>query len=51
LLGTTNPALPSSQWTTVRTNLVTTRSSANFSVTLTNALNTSSRQLYLLQSP
>jgi alpha-tubulin suppressor-like RCC1 family protein len=50
LLGTTNIALQLNQWTAVRTNLITTRGTNNFSITLTNAVNLSSRQLYLLQS-
>jgi hypothetical protein len=50
LLGTTNIALPASQWTAVQTNLVTARGTNNLSVTLTNAVNLSSGQFYLLQS-
>src|ERR1035438_248469 len=49
LLGTTNIALQLNQWPAVRTNLITTRGTNNFSITLTNAVNFSSRQLYLLQ--
>jgi len=50
LLGTTNVAVPSSQWTALRTNLVIIRGTSNYSVTLTNAGISSSGQLYLLRS-
>jgi alpha-tubulin suppressor-like RCC1 family protein len=49
LLSATNFTLPL-QWSPVWTNTVTTRGSNNFSVTLTNALNASGRQFYILQS-
>jgi hypothetical protein len=50
LLGATNIALPASQWTELRTNLITTRAANNLSVTLTNAVNLSGGQFYILQS-
>jgi hypothetical protein len=50
LLAATNIALQLRQWSAVRTNIVTTRGSNNFSLTLTNAVHSSSEQLYLLQS-
>jgi alpha-tubulin suppressor-like RCC1 family protein len=50
LLGSTNIALPLSQWTPLRTNSVTTRGTNNFSGTLTNAVIPRGQQFYILQS-
>jgi alpha-tubulin suppressor-like RCC1 family protein len=49
LLAGTNFTLPL-QWTPVWTNSVTMRGTNNFSATLTNAVNASGRQFYILQS-
>jgi hypothetical protein len=51
LLGSTNLTLPLSQWTPLQTNSITSRGANNYSVTLTNAVITSGRQFYILQSP
>ncbi len=50
LLGSTNLALPLSQWTPIWTNSVTARGTNNFSVTMTNAVNAGGRRFYILQS-
>jgi alpha-tubulin suppressor-like RCC1 family protein len=50
LLTSTNLTQPLSQWTPVRTNSVTARGTNNFSAMLTNAVNSSARQFYILQS-
>ena len=50
LRASTNLAVPLSQWQPLRTNSVTARGTNNFSVTLTNAVNSSSQQFYILQS-
>jgi alpha-tubulin suppressor-like RCC1 family protein len=51
LLGSTDMTLPVSQWTPLATNSVTARGTNNYSVTLTNAVNSGSQQFYILQSP
>src|SRR5260221_2833707 len=51
LLTATDLALALSQWTAVWTNSVTTNGANNFSVTLTNAVNTGGGRFYILQSP
>jgi alpha-tubulin suppressor-like RCC1 family protein len=50
LLGSTDLALPLSQWTPVWTNSVTMRGANNFSFTLPNAVNPGGRQFYILES-
>jgi alpha-tubulin suppressor-like RCC1 family protein len=51
LLGSSDMTLPVSQWTPLATNAVIARGTNNYSVTLTNAVNSASQQFYLLQSP
>jgi alpha-tubulin suppressor-like RCC1 family protein len=50
LFGSTNLSQPLSQWIPLRTNTITARGTNNFSVTLTNALNSGGQQFYILQS-
>jgi alpha-tubulin suppressor-like RCC1 family protein len=50
LLASTNNGLAVNQWTPVWTNTITTRSTNNYSVTLTNAVNSGGQQFYILQS-
>ena len=50
LLGSVDMTLPLIQWSPLRTNSVTTRGTNNFSVTLTNVINSHSQQFYILQS-
>ncbi len=51
LLGSSNVALPLGQWLPLRTNTVTLRGANNYSVTLTNAVNSGvDRQFYILKS-
>jgi hypothetical protein len=50
LLGSVDIGLPLNQWTPLRTNTVTARGTNNFSVILTNAVNPSGQQFYILQS-
>jgi alpha-tubulin suppressor-like RCC1 family protein len=51
LLGSAGMTLPLSQWTPLAANAVSARGTNNFSVTLTNAVNSGSQQFYILQSP
>jgi alpha-tubulin suppressor-like RCC1 family protein len=51
LRASTNLVAPLSQWQPLRTNSITARGTNNFSVTLTNAVNSSGQQFYILQSP
>jgi alpha-tubulin suppressor-like RCC1 family protein len=51
LLGSADLTLPLNQWTPLATNAVTARGTNNYSVTLTNAVNSGSQQFYILQSP
>jgi alpha-tubulin suppressor-like RCC1 family protein len=46
----TNLAQLLSQWTPLRTNSITARGTNNYSVTVTNAVNSSGQQFYILQS-
>lgn len=50
LLGSTNIALPFSQWIPIRTNSITARGPNNFSAILTNVLNFGGPQFYILLS-
>ena len=51
LLASSNLDQPLSQWTPVWTNFITAHGTNNFTVTLTNEINSSSQQFYILQSP
>jgi alpha-tubulin suppressor-like RCC1 family protein len=51
LLGSANLALPASQWMPIVTNSVTTRGTNDFSVILTNAVNSGNQGFYILESP
>ena len=46
LLASTNPVTPPNQWVSLRTNIITIRSSTNFSATLTNELGTGAAQRF-----
>jgi hypothetical protein len=48
VLTSTDLALPPSQWTPISTNVLT--AGGNFSITVTNAVNTDSQQFFMLQT-